>query len=405
MTVTVHRGRAEGMLAAPPSKSAAHRLLICAGLSRGDSIIRGVSASQDILATIDCLQALGAECRLSGGTVHVRGADILHTGTDAILRCRESGSTMRFFIPIALACGRSVRLEGSRTLLSRPMDVYADICRQRGLTFEQTQESITVKGPLSAGEFKIRGDISSQFISGLLFALPILGADSVIDIIPPMESRLYADMTAEALAQFGVKVRRPAEYRLEIPGNQTYLSRDLTVEGDYSNAAFFYALNSLGSDIDITGLDPDSLQPDKVCVKLFEELDKPLPQIDIRECPDLGPILMAAAAAKHGAVFTGTKRLRIKESDRARAMADELEKFGAKVQVGQDRVQVRAEAFHRPDTALDGHNDHRVVMSLAVLLTLTGGAIKGAQAVSKSFPDFFDKLNGLGIRTEQHDDN
>ena len=405
MTITVHKGRAEGTVVAPPSKSAAHRMLICAGLSRGDSLIRGVSPSQDILATIDCLRALGVECRTKDNCVEVKGTAIRTAAADTVLRCRESGSTMRFFIPIALTRSESIRLEGSRTLLSRPMDVYADICRERGLTFEQTKESITVKGPLSAGEFKVRGDISSQFISGLLFALPMLDADSVIDIIPPAESRLYVDMTIQALAKFGVQVARPSEYRLEIPGRQTYLGQDLTVEGDYSNAAFFYALNALGSDITITGLDADSLQPDKVCQNLIAQLDRPQPQIDIRECPDLGPILMAVAAAKHGAVFTGTKRLRIKESDRAQAMAEELEKFGARVDIGPDYVQVRPEAFHRPEKALDGHNDHRVIMSLAVLLTLTGGVIEGAQAVNKSFPDFFDKLNGLGIRTERHDYN
>lgn len=403
MNVTIHPGRAVGTVAAPPSKSMAHRLLICAGLSQGTSRISGVDFNQDILATLDCLQALGVSCQVCGNTVTVTGADLKNACPTQPLCCRESGSTLRFFIPLALLCGEAVTFTGTQKLLSRPLGVYAQLCQERGLCFSQSPQQVRVVGKLSPGDFSLPGDVSSQFITGLLFALPLLDGDSTLRITPPVESRSYIGLTLQALRAFGIRADWQDSCTLHIPGNQHYQPADLSVEGDYSGAAFLDALNALGGDVSVTGLLPDSLQGDSVYQTLFPALCAGCPEIDISDCPDLGPVLFAVAAAKHGGVFTGTRRLKIKESDRATAMAQELSAFGTEVTVKENSVEVRPRAFHRPDRILCGHNDHRIVMSLAVLLTLTGGEISGAQAITKSFPGFFDCLRALGIEVSAYE--
>lgn len=400
MKVTIQPGCAKGTTVAPPSKSMAHRLLICAGLSDGVSKIKGVALNEDIAATIDCLTALGATCTIDGETVTVQGVNPLQSKIRSPLFCRESGSTLRFFIPLALLNKGETTFTGSETLLTRPLNVYAALCKEQRLLFRQEKDAVTVKGVLSAGEFKVAGNISSQFISGLLFALPLLEKDSYIRITSPIESRSYIDLTLQALHSFGVNAEWQEEKLLYIPGKQSYRPTDMTVEGDYSGAAFLAALNAVGGDVTVAGLSPDSLQGDKVYQQHFAALCAGTPAIHIADCPDLGPILFAVAAAKHGGVFTGTKRLKIKESDRAAVMAEELKAFGVAVTVHDDAVVVYPHAFHAPDRVLYGHNDHRIVMSLAVLLTITGGEIDGAQAVRKSFPDFFQKLAHLGIEVE-----
>ncbi len=397
MNVTIRPGRAVGTVAAPPSKSMAHRLLICAGLSEGVSRISGIELNEDIAATIDCLKALGATCTVSGDTVTVRGANPRTAAPKEILCCRESGSTLRFFLPLALLSENTIAFTGSEKLLSRPLHVYKALCADRGLGFNQAAKEVCVKGALTAGEFTIPGNISSQFITGLLFALPMLAGDSFIRILPPIESLSYIHLTLQALAAFGIRVHWQDETTLFIAGKQQYIARDMAVEGDYSGAAFLEAFNVLGGEVKVTGLSPDSLQGDRVYFDCFERLASGKPTIDIADCPDLGPILFAVAAAKNGGVFTGTKRLKIKESDRAAAMAEELAKFGATVMVQENTVTVEKTAFYAPKTPLYGHNDHRIVMSLAVLCTLVGGSIEGAEAVRKSFPDFFEKIETLGM--------
>lgn len=405
MKVQIKPGRAVGTVAAPPSKSMAHRLLICAGLSNGVSRIRGVALNEDIAATVDCLNALGAHCTVDGDTVTVQGVDPRTAAPTKTLCCRESGSTLRFFLPLALLSANAITFTGTEKLLSRPLGVYETLCADRGLAFCQSTKLVQVRGALKAGEFRIPGNISSQFISGLLFALPLLKGDSVIRITSPVESRSYIDLTLQALHAFGINADWQDERTLAVAGNQQYVSADMTVEGDYSGAAFLSAFNTLGGQVTVTGLSPDSLQGDKVYEKYFESLCTGTPVIHIADCPDLGPILFAVAAAKNGGVFTGTKRLKIKESDRAAAMAEELTAFGTAVTVHEDAVVVFPKEFHRPAAPLKGHNDHRIVMSLAVLLTLTGGEIEGAQAVRKSFPDFFEKISDLGIEVTTDEAN
>lgn len=400
MKVLIHPGKAVGTVAAPASKSMAHRLLICAGLSRGISHISGVDYNEDILATIDCLQALGAVCTIDGDTVTVTGTDIYKAEPEKPLSCRESGSTLRFFLPLALLCGKRVCLTGTEKLLSRPLDVYRELCGEHDFLFVHTGQALHVQGHLKGGMFRVPGHISSQFITGLLFALPLAERDSCIQITTPLESRSYIDLTLQALRAFGIRAWWQDSQTILVPGHQHYRATDRAVEGDYSGAAFFAAMNALGSHVEVTGLVSDSLQGDRVYAEHLQSLCAGRPKIDLSDCPDLGPVLFAIAAAKNGAVFTGTRRLKVKESDRAAAMAQELAAFGTKVTVEENSVTVDPANFHAPNRMLRGHNDHRIVMSLAVLLMLTGGELEGAQAVRKSFPDFFEKLKKLGIEVQ-----
>lgn len=405
MNVKIEKSKASGIVKAPPSKSMSHRMLICSGLSEKESIVRGISFSEDVLATLDCLKALGASYEVSDDSVRIRGINPCKAKGDKDLTCRESGSTLRFFIPICLAASGTRRLYGSETLLKRPMSVYEDICKEQGIEFENDGSSIRLSGVLSPGSYKVKGNISSQFISGLLFVLPLLEKDSTILITPPIESCSYINLTIEALRLFGIEVFWSDERTLYIKGGQSYQSADVTVEGDYSNGAFFSALSYLGGDVRVEGLKEDSLQGDKIYGKYFEMLNRGTPTIHISDCPDLGPVLFALAACKNGGIFTGTARLKIKESDRAASMAKELEKFGISVKVDTDSVVVYPGEFHPPTQHLDGHNDHRIVMSLAIMLTVTGGVIEGAEAVAKSFPGFFDSLKQTGIKVTQYADN
>ena len=397
MKVTFKPAKLYGTVLAPPSKSMAHRMLICGGLAhKGTSVIQGISRSEDVTATLNCLKTLGAEYEKEGDTVTIKGIDIRRSTPTKPLACNESGSTLRFFLPLCLLSGNEATLKGTEKLLSRPLSVYESICKEQQISYIKNKDSVSVKGVISAGDYKIPGNISSQFISGLLFALPLCEKDSTIDIIPPIESRSYLDLTIEALAEFGVVIEWQDERTLFIKGNQTYQPKNTSVEGDYSNAAFFDALRLFGHEVSVTGLSETSHQGDKAYLKCFELLSKGTPTIHIGDCPDLGPILMAIAAAKNGAVFTGTKRLKIKESDRGAAMASELAKFGVSVTVHEDSIVVYPLSFHAPTETLYGHNDHRIVMALATLLSMTGGTIDGAEAVKKSLPEYFERMKELG---------
>lgn len=403
MIIHIDKGVAKGKIKAPPSKSMAHRLLICAALADGTSRIDGISECEDVFATLDCLSALGISTEKDKNRVLVKGCSPASLSPSAPLSCRESGSTLRFFIPIALLSGKNTIFYGAQSLMKRPMNVYKDLCEKEGLVYLDDGNSIAVRGPLKPGTFSVVGNISSQFISGLLFALPTLDGDSRIKITPPLESRSYIELTISALGFFGVEVIWEDEYTLFIKGAQKYTPCDIEVEGDYSGAAFTDALNLFGGKVEIEGLNPKTLQGDRAYKKFYEMLSVGVPTIHIGNCPDLGPVLFAVAAAKHGGVFTGTKRLKIKESDRASAMADELKKFGVSVTVYEDKVVVYPALFHKPDSMLRGHNDHRIVMALSVLLSLTGGDIDGAEAVKKSYPEFFEDIKTLGIGVTEYE--
>ena len=231
--------------------------------------------------------------------------------------------------------------------------------------------------------------------------MPLLEKDSRIRLIRPVVSRPYIDMTVQALRIFGVQTAWEGDDTIVIPGGQKYHPQDVCVEGDYSNAVFFDALNLLGGDVVLEGLSEDSLQGDRIYRQYFDRIGRGFADIDLTDCPDLGPILMVLAAMRHGARFTGTARLKHKESDRGAAMKEELEKAGARVELADNEIRVQA-GVKAPEQILQGHGDHRVVMALAVLLTKVGGSIRGAEAVRKSLPDFWDRLAGLGVKVSLH---
>ena len=400
MRVRIYPSVARGCVSAPPSKSMAHRLLICAALTSGVSRICGVSDCEDVQATLNCLQALGAECKIDNNIVIVKGIDF-NKIPSAILPCRESGSTMRFLLPLCLAFGKETTLVGAPSLLKRPMTVYQELFRAHDLSFEQTESGITVKGQLKAAEYTLPGDVSSQFISGMLFALTQVAGESVLRILPPFESRSYVLLTLQALSTFGAEIVWLDENTLRIVGGKPLVAQSLCVEGDYSNAAFLSALNVLGGEVSVTNLNPASLQGDRVYTEHFASLEEGFATISVADCPDLAPILFALAARGKGARFMDTRRLAIKESNRAEAMATELRKFGTTVEVCENEVIITPTAFNTPTQPLMGYNDHRIVMSLAVLATQTGGEIEGAEAVAKSYPDFFECIASLGIQTQE----
>jgi len=395
---TFHSCTLAGTIDAPPSKSMAHRYLIGAALSGKSCTLSGVDYSEDILASMDCLKALGAKITVNGDEVTVDPSGFMQA-ENPVLECRESGSTLRFFIPLALCLGKPVTLRGSKRLFERPLGVYEELCREKGFAFEKGTDSVTLCGRLESGEYRIRGDISSQFITGLIFALLYLGKDSVIEITPPFESRSYVDLTLSALRSFGGDVTFTNPFRIEIKASRlhTFSGR---IEGDYSNAAFLDAFNSIGSAVTIGNLNPDSLQGDRVYAEYFRQISAGTPTLDISDCPDLGPVLIALAAMKNGAVFTGTDRLKAKESDRGLAMHEELAKLGGGLIFGDNTITVPKKELRYRDIPLCGHNDHRIVMAMSVLLTRTGGSITDAQAVRKSYPGFFDDIKKLGAKVD-----
>lgn len=403
MIAKIEKSRLCGTVTAPTSKSMAHRMLICASLAKGKSVVKNVTFSQDILATLDCIKQMGGQYSINENDVEIEGISNIKQTKTGCFNCRESGSTLRFFIPLLLLSETKQSFSGSGKLMERPQSVYEEICKEKGLFFENKDERITVCGALKGGEYHVQGDVSSQFITGLLFALSLCEEDSRIYIKPPLESRSYIDMTADAMRVFGVKVEWEDEFTLVIKGKQEYKAKSVFVEGDYSGSAFLEAFNCFGSDVKINGLSENSLQGDKIYLSYFALLNETTPTLDVSNCPDLAPILMSVAAAKNGAVFKGTKRLKIKESDRGHAMAQELSKFGAKIEVYENEIIVEKSVLHAPKEILNGHNDHRIVMSLAVLATLFGGEIEEAQAVAKSFPDFFEKIKMLGARVDLYD--
>lgn len=401
MNILIHPSTARGTLTAPPSKSMAHRLLICGGLAEGESVIDGIAPSEDVLATLDCLSAIGAAYRYENDTVTITGIGKSGVKPCAPLECRECGSTLRFFIPILFLTDTPAVFHGSERLLSRPLTVYADLAAEKGLLFENNGREIRTQGRLQSGVFTIPGNISSQFISGLLFTLPLLDGDSRIVLTNGVESRSYIGLTLSALSAFGVNAFWETDNTLLIPGGQRYRPCRLRVEGDYSNAAFFDAFNYLGGEVKIDGLSSESTQGDRVYRDYFPALAKGFSTLSITDCPDLGPILFTVAALSGGGRFTGTDRLKIKESDRGAAMAEELAKCGVRLHFGNNEITVDPADLHAPRSLLSGHNDHRIVMALSVLLTRLGGVIGGCEAVAKSLPDFFERLSRLGIAFEE----
>lgn len=395
MRVRISPSVAHGTVMVPPSKSAAHRALICGALSR-QSTICNIAYSQDIEATLRCLEAMGASVVKKADKVTVGGLDTAVIPPYAVLNCGESGSTLRFLLPLCLLSSSPVLLTGSKRLLERPLGVYEEICREQHLAFIRTDDAVTVSGRLSAGVYRVRGDISSQFMTGLMLALSLVDGESKIEVAGPFESRSYVKMTQMLQKEFGVIVYLDKK-QICISGNGMYRSQEYTVEGDYSNAAFLDGFNLLGGDVKVVGLLPKTTQGDRVYQDFYRQLRYGVGEFDLSDCPDLGPVMFALAAALGGATFTGTARLRIKESDRVAAMVQELSKFGISATVGVNTVEIHRGKLQAPTEVLCGHNDHRIVMALSLLCSRVGGTIDGAEAVAKSYPDYFDIIRSLGI--------
>lgn len=386
----------------PPSKSISHRMIICAALANKTSILENFSLSEDMKATLDCINALGIKYSISNeNTLIIEGHNAIYDKSEKpIFNCRESGSTLRFFIPIALTLAQKGVFIGTERLIERGIGIYEKIFLKNGIKISKNKDSFELEGTLKPGIYELEGNVSSQFITGLMFALPLLNGNSIIKIVPPVESYSYIKMTIDVLKTFGILINQKSQEEYFIQGNQQYLFQNLKIEGDWSNAA---ALLAFG--IKVSGLKSDSTQGDKICIKHISSLCEKTCQelrlennfIDISDCPDLGPILFAIAASKNGGHFTGTARLRIKESDRVIAMKTELAKFGVNVIVKENEVIIEKQTLQTPTEILDSHNDHRIVMAMSYLASITGGTIKDADAINKSFPDYFKKISDIGV--------
>lgn len=397
MKVKILPSKTSGEVSAPPSKSFAHRYLIGSVLSRGKCVIRNIADSDDISATLSCIEQLGGSVTKDGNIVTVIPTNEKQI-ENAVFDCKESGSTLRFFIPVVLATGaKNCTFSGSERLLARGIKEYENLFENSDVKINSDEKSIEVNGTLSAGNYEISGEISSQYTTGMLFALSVLDGKSTLKITGNAESRAYVDMTIKVLKDFGADITEPEKNFFEINGKGRLSPGEFTVEGDWSNAAFLIALSRLLGTISVSGLNENSVQGDRFSSVAFDALDGENAEIDLKDCPDLAPILFAYAAYKNGGRFTNTRRLRVKESDRANVMAEELKKFGANVKVYENSVEIEKTQLKPPIVPLCGHNDHRIVMALSVLAAVFGAEIDGAEAVNKSYPDFFRVIKKAGV--------
>ncbi|MDD7232002.1 MAG: 3-phosphoshikimate 1-carboxyvinyltransferase [Clostridiales bacterium] len=397
MKVKILPSKTSGEVSAPPSKSFAHRYLIGSVLSCGKCVIKNIADSDDISATLSCIEQLGGSVTKDGNIVTVIPTNEKQI-ENAVFDCKESGSTLRFFIPVVLATGaKNCTFLGSERLLARGIKEYEKLFENSDVTIKSDEKSIEVNGTLSAGNYEISGEVSSQYTTGMLFALSVLDGKSTLKITGNAESRAYVDMTIKVLKDFGADIAEPEKNFFEINGKGRLSPGEFTVEGDWSNAAFLIALSRLAGTISVSGLNENSVQGDKICIEAFETLDGENAEIDLKDCPDLAPILFTYAAYKNGGKFINTRRLRVKESDRANVMAEELKKFGANVKVYENSVEIEKTQLKPPIVPLCGHNDHRIVMALSVLAAVFGAEIDGAEAVNKSYPDFFRDIKKAGV--------
>ncbi|MBE6801132.1 MAG: 3-phosphoshikimate 1-carboxyvinyltransferase [Ruminococcaceae bacterium] len=404
MNVKILPSVAYGKINAPPSKSCAHRLLICAALAKGESVINNIGTNDDIVATISCLKELGAKINIIGNKAVVRGIENSEKKEELKLFCNESGSTLRFLIPLSLVFSDLVYFGGSQRLLERPQSVYEELFSEKGCYLKKEDNALVAGGELKSGTYSLLGDVSSQFLTGLLFTLPLLDGDSEIVLTTPLQSAPYVDITIDVLSEFGVRIEK-GNNKFYIKGNQKYLPLNLEVEGDWSNSAFLEAFNLIGGNVEVLGMNEESYQGDKRYKEFYEQIQNGTPTLDISDCPDLGPVLIACSALCNGAKLVGTKRLKIKESDRGEAMKTELSKFGVDIVVQEDEIVVPKTEMKIPEENLNCHNDHRIAMSLAILCSKVGGTLENAQCVNKSYPEFFDDIKTLGIQIDIKGDN
>ena len=396
MHVTVYPCSLHGSVSAPPSKSHVHRLLIAAALCENETGIFCPGENEDIAATVRCLQALHAEIIREGDLYVVcRKSPLFQLSAGDALNCGESGSTLRFLLPLC-ACGSGeTHLTGAGRLPSRPNGPLLEVLRIHRTKIEGDFLPLTVYGGLQSGDFSLPGNISSQYFTGLLFALPLLSGDSTLVYTSPLESMPYVDLTLSVLRQFGVCIEE-IKNGWKIPGNQRYTSPgNEEAEGDWSAAAFWLGANKLKNAVTVEGLNRDSCQGDKAIEGLLNQIGG---EIDVTDTPDLMPILSAVAAAVPGKTtrITGAARLRLKESDRISAMAKTIQALGGKAEELPDGLVIHG--TNLAGGTVDGQNDHRVVMSAAIAATACEDpvTILGAEAVNKSYPHFWGDFEALG---------
>ncbi len=431
MNILITPSPVQGQVKIPASKSLSHRALICAGLAQGTSTIYNLGTSQDITATMNCLKELGAffskEDQALGllDAWKVQGCNPANRTKPVTLNANESGSTLRFLIPIAASSQASTTFLGKSSLLVRPLGIYENIFVEQGLPFEQGPEGLHFHGPLKSGLYTLNGDISSQFISGLLLAAPLLkGVD--IAVLPPYQSQSYVDLTVEMMKTFGISIQQPTPYAYCLSGDEAYQPTQVMVESDWSQAAFFLALGLLNAPLSLEGLVMDSKQGDGIIASIIQQAGGKLEVIqnglattltispnkrlafkaDLANCPDLGPILCALAAMIPGdSKLTNAARLRFKECDRIAAMEEELRKWGATISSDENTIFISGKEVYQKDqpVILSGHNDHRVVMAMSIfgLCAQSPSIIQGAEAIAKSYPTFFEDLKSLGANIQE----
>lgn len=384
MDIRITPRKLNGTVTPPASKSMAHRAVLAMALADGQGTLTNLSDSQDIQATKRCVEALKAP---------------RPDGALPFLDCGESGSTLRFLIPIALAAAGGGVFTGRGRLMERPQGPYFHIFDEKDIFYEQKDGVLTVQGTLTPGVYRLPGNVSSQFVTGLLYALPLLPGDSTIEITTPLESSGYVDMTLDMLEKFGISVENRNYESFRVPGNQAYQARNIVVEADWSQAGFWYAANFLDNHVSIQGLNADSTQGDRVVASLYWKLARPGDvDIDVSGCPDLLPPLAVMAAIRQGTTrFINAARLRIKESDRLATTAALLNALGGQAEEGPDSLTIRGIPSFSGGT-VDGANDHRIVMAAAIAATRAAApvTILGAEAVNKSYPSFWDDYKRLG---------
>ena len=405
MDVQITPRHLSGTVTPPPSKSMAHRLLIAAALGSGISTVRGVAMSQDVEATLRCLTALGG-CWLqtAPGTLEITGIGGRRGAPGSALPhldCGESGSTLRFFLPIALAVAGGGVFTGRGRLMARPQGPYLDLFREKGIFYEQTDGALTVQGTLTPGEYHLPGNVSSQFFTGLLFALPLLDGPSTIVPTTAVESWDYILMSLDAPTAAVVTAPDPLIPRDAFPVSPSaYQPFDRTVEADWSQAAFWYAAIALGSQLELTRLNAFSVQGDMAVVPHFLRLTQPGDrEIDVSGIPDLLPPLAVMAAVRSGTTcFVNAARLRLKESDRLASVTQVLNALGAGVEEHADHLVLRGRERLAGGVTVSGHNDHRIAMMTAVAAAACENPVtlEGAECVAKSYPEFWDHYQKLG---------
>lgn len=396
----------KGEIKAPPSKSLSHRALICAALSKGQSIISNIAYSDDILATINGLELLGAKFERSNDSLIVKGTKRIKAPSKAI-NCNESGSTLRFLIPIFSLSNKEISFTGNPSLIKRPQSIYEKIFKQDGNIFEVSNNNILVNGSVTNRKYILKGNVSSQFFTGLMFALPLLKDDSTILIDGILESKSYIDLTIQMLNEFGIEITE-LENGYFIKGNQSYKATNYKVEGDYSQAAFFLVAGVLNGLIKVKDLDLDSFQGDRAIIKVIKQMNGKViymengfitessstlgTTINLSDFPDLGPIIALLGSLSEGkTTITNASRLRIKESDRIESTVRTLKALGANISSTKDQIIIRGKKALKGGVTVDSYNDHRIAMMISIAASLSKEKVvlTNANAVNKSYPNFY----------------